>query len=617
MPADPVADARARRWLHGESDRVGDSLPQDLFDDPLIPELLVPEGWTLGPTGIVRDKTGARVLPRPVLATGRLIDRSTGDESIVLRWIGGKRGKQLMTMTAPRDVVASSTKIVGLALKGLPVTSNTASDVVRWIDDFLAVNAEILPVTTVSSGLGWHAGFGFLLPDRLLAIPGAGSLIFHASDAGSAALAKAVNTRGALEGWKAALALAAEHERVRFAVAASFAAALLDPLDCPGFVLDFCGPTSGGKTSTLRLAASVWGQSNPLLPSSLVSTFQSTRVYRERMASLFNSLPVCVDDTMQARSPADVESFLYDVVSGQGRGRGSPTGVQASANWRTVAIISGESAAVEMTGAGGTKARTLTVYGRPFGNGSEAAGVIAGALDGVADHFGLAGPAFAALLIDHNTEWSSWRQWGRERAVATAERAGGGPVIGRVATFIAHVEMASVLAEEADLLPWKHQDISPALLRELAGEARAADVGASALIDVLSWAASHADGFYNVNEPGGYAPSSGWLGRWDRGVGRTRSESSGAVGDWAEIGFEPSALRRALESVGQKNFDGMVRLWAERSWLVTGEGASRQKQYRLGDGQTRAWCYAITRSAETEALAALDGGKCAEPGDGD
>lgn len=591
----PLESDEADGHLFDEPSPVTGSLP----DAPCAVGAMIPARWALSGSGVRARKSAdaeTMVLPTPAIVVGRLVDRTTGDESLRVAFLDHGRWRNT---TAHRDVFATATKITALARSGFPVTSNTAADVVRWISDYMAINALDLPVTVTSSVLGWQGDAGFLLPDRLIVADGGdpSTVTFSAADSGSQAHTSALTKVGTLDGWKKAMEPLADYERVRFAVCASLAAPLLEVLGTPGFVVDLAGPTSGGKTSALICAGSVWGQSDPSQPCSIVSTFQSTRVYRERISALFNSVPVIVDDTMMAKNAAEVQSFLYDVVGGQGRGRGSITGLQSTANWRTVAIISGENSATGMTEAGGTKARTLTVYGRPFGATEDAHVVIGDVRAGIADHYGHAGEAFVSWIVSQQSEWGRWKILYRERAVEIAERAGGGPVINRVASYVAVIEMASVLAELAEVLPWEHQEISATLLHELAGEARGADVAADALIQTLSWAGGRAESFYTVKESF-ERPPGGWLGRWERDDG-----------SWETIAFTSDHLRKALEANGHKEFDGIVRQWHERGWLDVGSSddrARRMKQTRVGDG-LRLWCYVIKHSAEQEARAALNG----------
>jgi len=570
---------------------------------PCGADALIPEGWLLSSTEVRSLKitlADTLVLPTPVIVTERMVDRASGDESVKLAFLDQGRWR---TIIAPRDIIATASKITTLARTGLPVTSNTAAELVRWISDYLAVNAAALPVIVTSSVLGWQGAASFLLPDRLLTASTLDTVItFAAADPGSQAHANSIRTAGTLDGWKASLAPLVDFDRVQFVVAASFASVLLEIVNSPGFVVDLAGPTSGGKTTSLRCAGSVWGQSDPSQPSSIVSTFQSTRVYRERVSALFNSVPVIVDDTMMAKNALEVQSFLYDVVGGQGRGRGSLTGIQTTTNWRTVALISGENSATGLTEAGGTKARTLTIYGRPFGVAANASTIISNVLAGIADNHGHAGPAFVSWLIQRKADWPRWRELYREHSRSIAERAGGGSVISRVAGYIAVVEVASALASEAGLLPWDYQEISATLLHELAGEARGADVAAEALIQTLSWAGGRAESFYS-KVGSDEQPTGGWLGRWERDAMND--------GKWKDIAFTSDNLRKALEANGHKEIEGLIRQWHERGWLDVDQSdnqARRMKRLRIGDG-VRAWCYVIKQSAETESQDAMNGGK--------
>lgn len=558
-------------------------------------ELVIPQGYAAGDRGITY--LGGPVLPTHAFITARLIDRATGDESVrvAFRDLG-----QWRTVETTRDVIASARKIIDLARAGLPVTSGNAGDVVDWFATFMETNRGRIPVTHTSATLGWQGDRGFLLPGRMIEGENTGgvSITFAPPDAGSAQHARAFTASGNLDGWRQAIAPVSRFERVQFGVHAALAAPLLEVLGCPSFIVDYAGETSGGKTSTLRIAGSAWGQSDPAQPHSVLATFQSTRVFRERLAALSCGLPVIVDDTMQANKASEIQAFLYDMGSGQGRGRGSIRGVQATANWRTVAMISGESPATSATEAGGTKARTLTIWGRPFGRDAGVETVISDVLMGISENHGHAGPLFVEWLIANRGDWPEWRRQYHEWARNIAKHAGGGSVIGRISGYLAAVAMAGLLAGDADVVPWRFNRLPDGLVAEIAGEARSSDVAAEALIRVLSWAAGRAESFYRANGTAAQ-PTGGWLGRWD-----------GEPDSWHSISFMSDQLRRALEANGYSDYEGIIRRWADRDWLDVGKGdgnARRMKRVRMGD-HSPAWAYVITRNAEEEARQALCGG---------
>lgn len=574
-----------------------------LHDSPATPDVLVPPGYTLTMTGI-HGKSG-QILPTPAIVTARFVDRVSRQESVEIAFLD--RGAW-QTRTVSRDVLATARKITDLSLSGLPVTSTNASRVVDWFAACLATNADTLPMTLTSSTLGWQGDRGFLLPGQFITDGDAERVIFASSDDGMGQYAAGFTSTGTLDGWRDAIRPVAEFSRVRFGLCAAFAAPMLEIFECPSFIVDYCGRTTGGKTTTLRIAGSVWGQTDPAQPSSIMTTFHSTRVFTERTATIASGLPVIVDDTQQAAKPGDIQNFLYDFANGQGRGRGSLTGVRATQHWRSVALISGESPATGATEAGGTKARTLTIWGMPFGTGAEAATIISSILNGIARNYGTAGPVFLQWVLAQRSEWPAWRaRYERHKARCIA-RMGGGAVGGRLAAYIAAVEITAALAAEAGVLPWAPDETPDDLLGELAGEARGADAASEAFGAVEAWFVGRQDSFWRRGGSGSQPPG-GWLGRWEP-VARSSAQRTGEQDSWAWIAFLPDRLREALAASGFHDIDGIIREWADRGWLEidAGDGkARRMKQIRMGKDM-RAWCYVLRQSAVDTTRTAIDEG---------
>ena len=166
--------------------------------------------------------------------------------------------------------------------------------------------------------------------------------------------------------------------------------------------MDASGLTSTGKTTSLRLAASVWGQPNPAQPGSMLGSWNASPTYIERRAALFNGIPVILDDSKQARDPEFVARMIYDLASGQGKGRGTIGGLRRSDRWRTVVLTTGEQRLIDFTQDGGTRGRVITLWGPPFGARDTGNQVPRQSLPTAleTDH-GHAGPAFVAYLLQH------------------------------------------------------------------------------------------------------------------------------------------------------------------------------------------------------------------------
>ena len=89
--------------------------------------------------------------------------------------------------------------------------------------------------------------------------------------------------------------------RVLFLLYSSFVPPLLKILDAPNFIVDLAGRTTTGKTITLRVAASVWGNPDERAGNGLIVSWDNTRVYVERASSVQCDLPIILDDSKRVK----------------------------------------------------------------------------------------------------------------------------------------------------------------------------------------------------------------------------------------------------------------------------------------------------------------------------
>lgn len=585
-----------------------------LLDAPVGDDAVVPFGYRLDAGGVVREHLsdeGERrtvpIAPVPILVTGRLVDDGDGTELLRLAF---PRDGAWRSLTAPRGTAMNARLLVALADRGLPVTSPSAAALAEYLGAYEAANLAAIPRARVSAHLGWQGERGergFLWGRRLLGGDGADAgdgdvdleavapedwredwTAFRGADAGDEQLVGAFRAAGTLEGWLAAVAPIAPYPRVRFGLYAALAAPLLEPLGVPSFGVDWAGVTSQGKTTVLRVAASAWGCPDPTAPASVVGTWNASRVHVERRAALLHGLPTILDDTKQAKTRDFVGQAVYDLMGGQGRGRGSPQGLRRSGAWRTVLLSTGEMPAVAHTQDGGTRARMLTLWGPPFGRADAGtAGVVNRLALGLGAHHGHAGPALVRRLLADRDNWGALRDAHRLRLDRYLERAGDDPVAGRIAAYLAAVDAAAALAHEVLPLPWAYADPVDPVWEAVTAEAGEADRAAAALALVQSWAKSNEfafDGRHRTDGEGNpKLPPGGWLGAWEEGEG------------WGRIALMPHRLRGFLADEGF-DVEAVLRTWQDRRWLDGGDGGKRStRTLRVFGTPTRV--YALRRAA--------------------
>jgi hypothetical protein len=414
--------------------------------------------------------------------------------------------------------------------------------------------------------------------------PSDATITFRGADVGDEQLVDGFRRHGTFDGWQIAMALLAPFGRLRLAIYAALCPPLLAVLQSLNFIFSFAGATSQGKTTALRAAASCWGSPDERSRGAAVGTWDATRTWIERAATVLNDLPLLMDDTKRAQRSRDVASVIYDVAAGRSRGRGSVEGLRETGTFRTVMLSTGEAPITSFTQDGGTRSRSLELWGPPFGDTSpETAQLVNLINDGVLEHYGHAGPQFVGWLLRRRDRWPGWREHHRRLRRRYERRAGDNSVAARMADHFAALRVTAILAHRAGILPWPYKDVVSELWPVLTADSPEADRAAAALRLALSWAVSHEDEFESRRHDSN-PPHCGWAGRWDRDVHNTR---------WAFLGFLPHVLDKVLEDGGFEP-EPIKRLWFDRGWLRVNPGR-RQYKARIGCGSE--WLIAIARAA--------------------
>lgn len=554
---------------------------------PEAADLLVPEDYTLTPTNTywLKSYNGVRVphpvATAPILILGRLRDIETGDEHLRLAW--PRDGWQQLVES--RATLMNGPELVKkLAGKGFPVNSGSAGNIARYLDAFEQANLEQLPLERVSRHLGWQGDrgkYGFLWGQTHLASHIDGTPVtFRGASTGDEQIARGFRTGGSIEGWINGIAPIARYPKALLGFYAAFVPPLLDILDCPNFIVDWSARTSTGKTTVLRIAASVAGNPNEDATDSVVGTWDTTRVAVERRCGLLTGLPVILDDTKKAKKPADVGDILYGIASGQGRQRGNLEGQERTQTWRTVLLSTGEASAVGFTTAGGTRGRVLSLRGLPF-DSAEVSSLVQQLNTAVTSHYGHALPLFVRAVLERCARWSDWQQsYQKERARLAKDATNN--VADRLAAYFAAITFTAklvhrVFAEAGHPLPWQYTNQLDALWKQLAAETDEAAVDIRALQDVMSWAYASRGRFYSGHSTSNSLdtkldPLGGWLGRWEDG-------------DY--IAFFQDKLKKYLE---EQNYhpEEVLSGWRERGWLqFDKEGKHKQISWPLTGGKIR------------------------------
>lgn len=300
---------------------------------------------------MIQDKYGFDqiICRHPIMPVQRLCNVDTGEERLKIAY---RKGRFWRSLIAEKSTLASSNSILLLAANGVLVTSENAKALSKYLFEIEELNYDMIPEQKSVSRLGW-VGDGFS--------PYVDELVFDGEN-NFKHIFNSVKSSGSREKWVDAMReLRAEKGVARIALAASFASVILQPCGLLPFFCHFWGGTEVGKSVLLLTAASVWAK-----PSfgEYVTTFNSTLVGQEMMATFLNSLPMCIDE-LQIQSSAGVRDFdkiIYQLTEGVGRTRGAKQGgLQKVNTWKCCFITNGEHPISNANSGGGAVNRIIEV----------------------------------------------------------------------------------------------------------------------------------------------------------------------------------------------------------------------------------------------------------------
>ena len=333
-----------------QAQRSGEMLANSTQFDGQDMELFSGE-YICDETGVfVHDKFGyeQNICRHPIMPIQRLCNVDSGEERLKLAY---KKGKLWRSIVVEKSALASSSGILQLAANGIMVNSENAKPLSTYLLEMEQLNYDLIPEQKSVGRLGWISDHGFS--------PYVDDLVFD-GETNFKHIFGAVKSSGSREAWVNVMRnLRSEKSPGRLFLAASFASVILEPCGLLPFFLHAWGGTETGKTVGLMIAASVWAC--PKL-GEYCTTFNSTLVGQEMMASFLNSLPMCIDE-LQIQSSSGVRDFdriIYQLTEGVGRTRGAKTGgLQRINTWRNCIITNGEHPISNSSSGGGAVNRVI------------------------------------------------------------------------------------------------------------------------------------------------------------------------------------------------------------------------------------------------------------------
>lgn len=287
----------------------------------------------------------------PVVIKGRLENIDSGQEKMEVLFHRNNRWKKLI---APRSALLNKNVLIKLSDSGLPVTSDNAEGVVRYLAAYEAANTDVIPFTRSINRIGW-------IGKEFYPCAIDSEIIYEGDDEDN--IISAIVERGDYDLW---LNTALELRKNTFSRAlmdASFASPLLEPLQHRVFAEHIWYSSRSGKTAGLKFALSIWGD-----PMKLMGNFNSTAVGLERRAGILKHLPLGLDELQVLNEKRlSASTIVYTLGNGFGKTRGAKDGgLQGVPTWRNCIICTGEQPLSNENSMDGVGTRVLELYGAPI-----------------------------------------------------------------------------------------------------------------------------------------------------------------------------------------------------------------------------------------------------------
>ena len=329
-----------------------------------LKDSVIPEGYSISETSGIVKVDGEKSIPvcrRPVVITGKTYSVDEKIYKLALSFMT-MDGKWKELSPTEKAIVFNKNKLVDLANADLPVTTSNAKHLVDFLDAFNALNESSLPLIYNVSRCGWYNFDGkdyFVDPRRDCVIQDEDKNISVKVDDVRSDFAKHMKQVGSLDEWKLNAYLPAKKYPVaRLTVAASVAPILLKVLGERNFLLYIYAPTRAGKTTALYLGASAVGSEK------IIRSFDATKNGLAGAAADVNDYPFLVDEKQVAdnRISEQMSNLIYALANGIGRTKlNRDSTLKKLQDWRTIAIMTGETLLLPDNVTGGANTRLLTI----------------------------------------------------------------------------------------------------------------------------------------------------------------------------------------------------------------------------------------------------------------
>lgn len=290
----------------------------------------------------------------PILITQILRNAETKKQKVKLAYqVAGEWSE----IVVDKSLISSASKITALSEYGIHATSENAKFLVKYLSDIENLNINDIERKVSTSKFGWIGGD--FIPYGM-DIEFDGKERFHE-------LFESVAENGSWEKWLECVKTVRRSGRKEPLVylAGSFASVLLCQLDLLPFVINVWEESGKGKTVSMMVAASVWG--DPRI-GKFMTDVESSGVGFEVRSDILNHLPLIVDDLSKVKEKYKdaFTDIIYAWCSGKGKDRSDQNlGLRRSCTWNNITMTSYERPLTTENMRGGAVNRVLDFQAEP------------------------------------------------------------------------------------------------------------------------------------------------------------------------------------------------------------------------------------------------------------
>ncbi len=307
-------------------------------------------------------------------------DIESGEVSYLLQFHDGYRH---VKKPVKAEQITQRNELRTLANIGLDVDDETVKNLLKFLTTYRRANRPIQK--NIASRLG-HINSYFIHP----LIDSGVELVVH--EAGYRELVDAFKTKGTLKDYADTVFNEVKDSPMTMMfIYASLGSILLHDFNVEPFVIDMASKSSTGKTTALKVAASVWGNKN------IINEWNATKNSVERKAGLLNSFPLLLDDTRKANQYA-LSDVVYQFTGGRGKGRANIKSIEAERTWQNILLSTGETSIVEYGNEkAGISARCITLQDKALNNDVD----LRALYNGLENNYGYLGLLFIEQYNEH------------------------------------------------------------------------------------------------------------------------------------------------------------------------------------------------------------------------